>query len=296
MTYKDNKLRLIFSLLTIVITVFTQVSNTFVFARQPDIVQDLTSQAIVADRQTEIPFSFSYGSIVSDSNIENAVANIIIDGKGLEFVNTSFEDWYYGDPTNTSAATPPQQPACNSSYTGPKYKISPSLVTKVPSSKDQYNNITYGIQSARSVDIASGGSTVDKLIQKHTGCLRGSLKVSKDAVAGDFVDIIFDEDFANSPTYTTDKRPGKQIIKLAIGKASSSSSSKTVSSSSSSVSSVMSSSTTSSIVPAVKEVPRSGGNNNLFLVFCLVSFTILGFLGYKFKTKKPIEINLGSND
>lgn len=289
-----NKINLLLTLSLLFGSFAVQTPNIPVFARQPDVVQDLASQAIAADRLTEIPFSFSYGNLVSDADIENAVANIIIDGKGLEFVNTSFEDWYYGDPASTTTTTPPQQPACNSSYTGPKYKISPSLTTKIPASKDQYNNLTYGIQSARSTDIASGASTTDKLLQKHTGCIRGSLKVSKDAVAGDLVDIIFDEDFANSPTYTTEKRPGRQIIKLAIGPSTQKSSSSAISSVVS-VSSSQVSSSSSSTAPAVKEVPRTGGRDNFLLFLGTISFSLVGFFAYKSRQKKSIEVSLNSD-
>src|SRR6056297_1010241 len=117
-------------------TIFNLASVSAFADRTPDQITDRTDTPVPIDRAETIMIPFSYGSIATDLDIEDAVAEVTINGDDFEFVTSGFEDWYYGDPNRAdSDGDIPDQPSCNSSYTGPMYPISPSLATS--------NSITY---------------------------------------------------------------------------------------------------------------------------------------------------------
>ena len=206
-------------------TTLFSLASTSVFAdRPPDEVTDRTDTPVPIDRSTTITGFFSYGRVTNDLDIEDAVGQLTISGNDFEFIPTAFEDWYYGDPNRAdSDGNTPDQPVCNSSYSGPKYPISPSLANST--------SLTYGLQSARDSENPSGSSdpavlnipdrtgTIRGLRERHTGCIKFEIKVSPNATVGSTTEIIFDQDFLNSPTYTSSTRPPRQVLRLQIGPA-----------------------------------------------------------------------------
>jgi hypothetical protein len=280
---------------------------------------------VPADRTEPITLFFPYGSASTDIDIANAVSRVTVSDPALQFVTSGFEDLYYGDPNRSDATNPPQQAVCNSGFAGPRYAINSSLATT--------SQLTYGLQSARNPGAPSGASTVDRLRFKHTGCIKVVLAVNS-AVAqdGDVVDILFDEDFGNSPSYQCDtspggqcSRPARQIVRISIGaplnpvsSSSSSSVSSSISQQSNPASSTPSTPTnppvaTSSSSPvfvptggtsasvssnptsSVTETPRSGGLG-VAVILSTIAVALIGFIVYRVRKQSSLtKINVGNS-
>lgn len=275
-------------------------------ARLADVTTNV-STPIAKDRTAPITIYFSYGSATADADIQNAIAQATLDKPDLEFINAGIEDWYNGSPTRSDAENPPAQPACNSTYSGPKYQISSSLISA--------NTFNYGLQSARNASSPSGAATVDKLREKATGCIKVTLKVSPSATVGSAVKLTFDEDFGNSPTYADANRPGKQIVNFTIGAAQNTSS--TPSSTATTVSSVNTSSTvttvsskavssinittttptvnTSSTAPVKTNLDRTGGAE-VITILAIFASGIVGFIAFKVYKKRISKVDVGGGN
>ena len=219
--------------------------------RLPDVITTVTTP-IPLNQTTPITIYFSYGDPSSDTNIVNPISTLTLDNSSLQFATAGFKDLYFGDPNRADSVNPPQVPTCNSSYAGPSYDISSSLANPF--------SLTYGLQSARNLTSPSGSNTVNFLREKSTGCIQTSLILSNVAVPGSTVQVIFDEDSQNSPSYALNQRPARQIVVFTIAALSSSSSSSvntssssltTSSSSLSNSSSVVSSSVSSSLISSI---------------------------------------------
>lgn len=265
-------------------------------ARLAEVVTNV-STPIAADRSTPLTVYLAYGSLTSDTDIVNAVGRLTLNNPSLQFVNTAFEDFYFGDPNRADSVNPPQQPTCNSTYSGPRYAVSASLIST--------NSITYGLQSARNTTAPSGASTVDRLREKATGCLRVTMAVSPGATPGATVRLTFDEDSLLSTSYAEQSRPGLQIINFTIGPAVN-----PVSSVSSVASSVAVSSVTSSavVVSSVTSVPRSSavvtttptpptqlartGGLEVVTVLGGIAGLIIGYIGFKVYKRRISKVDL----
>jgi hypothetical protein len=278
-------------------TIFSLTGVNTLANRVPDQVADRTSTPIPIDRAEPVLIAFAYGNIATDVDIENALAEIKINGTDLEFVTTAFEDWYFGNPNRAdSDANIPQQPSCNSSYSGPKYKISPSLATA--------NSIKYGFQSARDKDKPSGSnepgvldipdrsSTIRGLREKHTGCIKVEFKVSSTAKVGSTTEIIFEPDALKSPTYSTNEdtgestRPARQVARFQIGEPKDPNFGKQ--------DPVVEKEEEKTPTPTKnfkEELPRSGGSA-IIAGLSLIAFSIIGFIGYRVKRKDFTKIDL----
>jgi hypothetical protein len=209
MTQIKNKILAAVMTLFAVLGIFVFVASSIAYARQADIVKDLTSSPIPADRTDPFYIYFTYGSINSDTDILNAQASINLTGSGFAFVPTGFSDLYYGSPTRSDADNPPDQATCNSTYTGPVYPISSTLATTT--------SFTYGFQSANQTSTQSGQSGATTLRAKNTGCIKVKMIVSPGASAGQQATITYDPDAATSPSYQEVNRPGKQIVTIQVG-------------------------------------------------------------------------------
>lgn len=275
------------------VAVTTIFSSIPVQARLPEVVTNV-STPIAVDRTTPITVYLAYGSLTSDSDIVNAVARLTLNNPSLQFVNTAFEDFYNGDPNRADSVNPPQQPTCNSTYSGPRYAVSPSLISS--------NTITYGLQSARNTSAPSGAATVDRLREKATGCLRVTMSVSPSATVGAAVRLTFDEDSLTSTSYAEQNRPGLQVINFTIGPAQN-----PVSSSSSVVSSaaVSSSSSRSSVAPVVSSAPRvvsstpaaptqlaRTGGVEVVTVLAVIAGLIIGYIGFKVYKRRINKVDI----
>lgn len=258
-----------------------------VHARLPDVVTNV-SQQIPVDRTTPITVYFSYGTLTTDTDIVNAVGRLTLDNNNLEFVASGFQDWYYGDPNRPDSENPPQQAACNSSYSGPQYDINPSLVSA--------SSVTYGLQSARNPNSPSGSATVDRLREKHTGCIRVTLRVGANATPGSTVSLVFDEDSLLSNSYAEANRPGRQIINFTIGPAQNAPSSAS-SVISQPVSQVQVSSQISIPAPVSQpptELARTGGFE-IITGLAVGATAIAGFIGYKVYKRRIKKVDVTGN-
>jgi hypothetical protein len=260
------------------------------FARQPDVVTDKTDTPIPIDRSESISIYFPYGSVVSDLDIEDAVASVGLNGDDLEFVTAGFADWYYGNPNRPdSDANIPEQPACNSSYSGPKYQISPSLATS--------SSLKYGLQSARNTASPSGTSgpgvlelpdrTVNGLREKHTGCIKVEFRVSSTATVGSTTEVIFDQDAEESPTYQEDRRPARQIVRFQIAAAENPEEEPV-----DPVDPVDPVEEEEEDTTFEEELPRSGGGVAILGSLSIVAFSIVSFIIYKVRKKQISKIDL----
>jgi|688.fasta_scaffold32477_6 hypothetical protein len=264
------------------------------------------STPIPKDRTAPINVQFGYGSVTADSDISTPITKVTLDKPDFEFVNTGFQDWYNGSPTRTDAENPPAQPVCNNTFTGNKYPISSSLVST--------SEFTYGLQSARNLSAQSGAASVDKLREKHTGCINVSFKVAANATVGSQVKLTFDEDFGNSPSYAENNRPGKRSIVFTIGAAQNSSSSSsavassvassvavssTRTSSTAAVSSRAVTSTTplpaSSVTPVKTDLDRTGGAE-VAVVIAMIASGIVGFIVFKVYKKRISKVDVGGGN
>ena len=300
-----NKIKSLLKISSLVLVVFSMIfSQIQTNARYATTTDDRTANPIPADFTQSIPiYFFRYGSSTSDLDIREAIGKITIDGNGFELIPTAFEDWYNGDPNRAdSDGNIPPQPVCNASYAGNKYRINPSLATTT--------SLTYGLQSARNKSAPSGtatagilnipGRTTNGLREKHTGCIKLEVRVKTGAVNGSISNIAFDQDFAVSPDYQEDRRPGLQVVKLAVGPAQAVSSSSIISSTPvSSVSSSIPPASSQATIPTsskssivITKPVRSGGFT-LIGGISLVILSIVGLVGFKmYRTKKIKKIDL----
>jgi hypothetical protein len=253
--------------------------------------------SVPKDRTTPINVFFPYGSATSDTDIRNALARLSIDNPAMTFVTSSTEDWYNGNPTRPDSEQPPAQPACNSSYSGPKYPMNASLVSG--------NLVNYGLQSSRTAGTAGGSATAATLREKHTGCIRVQVLVSPTATVGDTITVSFNEDASNSPDYQAQFKPPVKTVRFVIAAAQN-----PVSSSSPNVSSAVSSqSAPTTSIPAsstptfsgtgssvavttpstnINNTPRSGGAE-LAAVAALAAILGGGLLFYKQKKSRSLS-------
>ena len=302
MSHTNTLTKILSTCFVLIMAITTVFSSVPADARLAEVVTNV-STPIAKDRSTPLSVYLAYGSLTSDTDIVNAVAKFTLDNPSLQFVNTAFEDFYYGDPNRTDATNPPQQPTCNSTYGGPKYAVSPSLISN--------NSITYGLQSARNTAAASGASTVDRLREKATGCLKVTMSVSPSATVGATVKLTFDEDSLLSTSYAEQNRPGLQIINFKIGPAANSSSSVSSSavpvSSAASVASVASSVVASS-VPAKSSVPRvvassaptgptqlaRTGGLEVVTILGIAAGLIMSYIGFKVYKKRLNKVDISN--
>ena len=168
------------------------------------------------DRSESIKIYFPYGDFESENDVLNAQASISLSGEGFEFETEGFYDMYFTSVENN----PPQIAVCNPESEGfdntifnelldIKYQINSNLISN--------NNLTYGFQSANTNN--TGNSKPATLPKKYTGCIRVELKLKDDAKIGQETTLIYDQDSANSESYTDITRPLPREIKFIVSEA-----------------------------------------------------------------------------
>jgi hypothetical protein len=177
------------------------------YARLADVVYEPNPIVVPATRTEPFTVYFPYGNPNSDLDIRNAAASLSLTGDGFELVTTGFADLYNGSPTRTDSENPPAIADCTNPTALPTYPISSTLASAT--------SLTYGLQSARSLDSQSGNNS-ETLREKHTGCIRVQVKVKAGATDGQTAQLLFDQDSATSPDYQESRRPGRGIYNLRV--------------------------------------------------------------------------------
>jgi hypothetical protein len=175
-----------------------------------------TVEISLNDLNQPLALYFPYGPVRADAEILNANSRATIDDPRLTFVQNTLQDRYFGDPAAGDDGDQPQGVQCfeyfqaTDDYTGPTYQIDQGLVAS--------DSFTYGLQSARNPNVPSGLSTVDRLEYAHNGCL--SVFVQFDNAGnfqeGDVIQVIFDEDIDNSPSYPAGDQPYPVVYRFVI--------------------------------------------------------------------------------
>jgi len=178
---------------------FAQSSNL----QRPNIVTEFNS-LIDIKKTKSIDVYLYYGNPTEEKSINPVESQLNIIGEGLVINKNEVYDMYY---TAVSENDKTPLPNCNKSFTGQKYKINPSLIT------DQ--SFTYGLRSATDPENPSR-TKIGNLPPKATGCIKVNLTVIDKANPGNLIEIIFNQNSSNSPSYQNSLKPGLQVVRLSI--------------------------------------------------------------------------------